>query len=86
MRAKMPPYALLLSDRQRWPWPEADDCRILFVVPSHQRLHNVVQSIAKEPAAAYARLAVTRDIQPERLLSEPIWHDVDGQRRSILPR
>lgn len=81
----MPGYeAFVATDTYRTLWPNAVGVRIFFVVPSEQRLRNVIETIRKSPAARYARLATVSDLKPKRLLTQRIWRTTDGESRVIL--
>ncbi|MEZ5942903.1 MAG: replication-relaxation family protein [Planctomycetaceae bacterium] len=65
-------------------FPNADDARVFFVVPSAERLRNTIRAIKDHPAAATVRLAVAPECDSTRVLNAPIWHQIDRDRRAIL--
>ncbi len=82
---KLDGYAALLNAKAyRQHWPDAHDIRIMFVVPSEQRLQNVSATFRDHPIAKYVRLAVFQDMVADRILTAPVWRTVDGERKPIL--
>lgn len=93
---KVPGYLGLTNQdakpyRSHWPEidttvdPPLDIVRVLFVCPSPDRRQKLASWIAGRPAQGYYRFAVEDDIQPDKILTEPIWMDVRGDFRAILP-
>ncbi len=87
--AKMYGYdSLLRTAAYRRHWPSANGeptVRIFFVIEgSKTRLQNIAETLKNFPAAAAVRLTTTADLQPAKMLTDPIWYDTAGNRKSIL--
>lgn len=83
---KLDPYALWVASRgYREQFTSAADVRVCFVLPSMRRLKSVIEAMKGHRVAAYLRFVSFSDFQPERILSEPIWYDTNGQAKRILP-
>lgn len=86
---KLPGYASLLHPTQRsyqrhWPTIAREFARVLFVVPRPLRGEQIAGWLRGEPGAEYVRIATETDLQPDRLLSEPIWQTITGEKKAIL--
>jgi len=86
--AKSEPYQLLVNERRyerHWSAPLNNPLvRIMFVARSEQRVQHVITAIQDTPGAQLFRFATYDDLQPERILTEPIWRTIDNKRLSIL--
>ena len=85
--AKVEPYRLLLeteSYRRHWPDVPAPTVRVFFVAQSNERLENVMGAMRDRPGAESFRFTTVQDMTPDRLLTEPIWQTIAGERRAIL--
>ncbi len=67
-------------------FPNSDDVRVFFVVPSKQRLRNVIELFRDSPLARYLRFAVAATVIPPRALQDAIWFTTTGDCRPIIPR
>lgn len=85
---KMPGFKALLDQhayRRHWPQLTPHEAvRIFFVCQSAERLENLRTTLRDLPAADFLRFTTVAEIEPTRLLTEPIWQTVKGDRRSII--
>jgi len=58
--------------------PDAADVRVFFVVPSRERLTNLVSSFHAHACAAVVRIAVARDLFAQEMLTTALWQPLDG--------
>jgi hypothetical protein len=86
--AKSEPYQLLVEQRRyerHWqPSLETPLVRVLFVARSEQRIKFLAEALRNTRGANLFRFATYRDAVPERILTEPVWQSVDGQRLCVL--
>jgi hypothetical protein len=86
--AKMYGYGPLLATqayRKHWPQAIGPTVRVFFVCPSRVRCEHIATAIGRMPGADVVRFTTATDLEPARLLSEPIWRTVDGRLLPILP-
>lgn len=77
---KLPGYAALYRERgYRRYWPDLPNAvhRLMWVVPSPERLKTLATAFRNSPVAGYCRLAVAADCRSESILSQAIWRDCD---------
>lgn len=86
IKEKLDAYVPWLRNRaHRRAVPEAADARVFFVVPSVERLTNLVSSFRTHPCAPAVRLAVAGELVHETVLSATMWQPLDGSAaRTIL--
>lgn len=83
---KLGPYGLWISSHgYREHFPTATEVRVCFVLPSKRRLKSVIGAMKDQPAAPFLRFVSFDDFTANRILSEPIWYDPNGQAKRILP-
>ncbi len=86
--AKGEPYKLLVNERRyerHWPAPLHHPlARVLFVARSEQRVQNLIEALHDTPGANLFRFATYDALQPERILTEPLWRTIDNKRLAIL--
>jgi len=70
--------------RRHWPGVDIAFVRVIFVCRSSQRIDNLIEWTRPRFAAGYFRFALEADLDPTKLLTEPIWIDIGGQLRSII--
>ena len=89
IRAKLPGLATLVHPargfyRRHWGAIDRDFARILFVCRSTERIENISAWIRTMPGAEHVRLTRESDLDPQHLLTHPIWSTVRGEKKSIL--
>lgn len=67
-------------------FPNSDDVRIFFVVPSEQRIRNLIELFRDSPLARYLRFAVAATVTPTRAIQDAIWSTTTGDSRPIFAR
>lgn len=77
---------MINSEAWRHFFPNSDDVRIFFVVPSLQRLRIMTDLFRDSPLAGSLRFAVVATVLPPRVLQDTIWSTTTNEWRSILPR
>lgn len=83
---KLDPYDLWAASKgYREQFPNAIEVRVCFVLPSKRRLTSVIEAMKDHPAAPILRFVSFDDFAANRILSEPIWYDANGQPKRILP-
>ncbi|HZV25482.1 MAG TPA: replication-relaxation family protein [Acidothermaceae bacterium] len=70
--------------RRYWPSLKKPVVRVFWVCPSTERIDSLSAAFRTAPVAQFFRFATRHDLEPQRLLRDPIWRTVAGERRSIL--
>lgn len=88
--AKSEPYRLLVAERRyerHWQLPLDNPLvRVLFVARSEERIKHLIEALRETRAASLFRFATYSDVSPDRILIEPVWRTIDGQRLCVLRR
>ena len=69
--------------RKHWPAVSHPTVRVFFVVPSQDRLRNVATAIRDRSGSDAVRLTTASALEPTRLLTELVWHTVNGEQRRL---
>ena len=75
-------YAVLaevFGHRRHFPQATVDKFTVLMVAPNARRRDALRKAIREKPGANLWRFAAADEMQPARLLYEPIWYPCDGE-------
>ena len=87
IRGKLPGYTAFFKHQsylKHWPNLRSPAVRTFFICQTEQRMRNIIEAVRGRPVADFLRFAIQRDLDPQRLLTEPIWHTVAGEQRPII--
>ena len=80
-------YAVLsevFGHRRHFPEATVDKFTVLMVAPTARRRDALRKAIREKPGSSLWRFASTEDMQPERLLHEPIWYSCEGDPAPLV--
>ncbi len=80
-------YAVLaevFGHRRHFPDATIDKFTVLMVAPTARRRDALRKAIHDKPGAQLWRFASAEDMQPERLLHEPIWYSCEGDPAPLI--
>jgi hypothetical protein len=91
IQSKLPGLATLVHParrlyRRHWGTIDRDFARVLFVCRSAERIENISAWLRAMPGAEHVRLASERDLDPQHVLTQPVWSTVLGEKKAILHR
>lgn len=87
--AKNAAYALVIQEKtfeRYWPHLQNSKHRVFWVVPSKQRIESLAAAMRKDAIAPLLRFTTVDDCTPTRVLTEPVWFDVQGTAMTLFQR
>lgn len=57
--------------------------RVLWVVPSDERIEHLIAAFSSSPIAQLFRFATFDDCRPDRILTQPIWFNMQGDPMTL---
>ena len=70
--------------RRHFPHATVDKFTVLMVAPTARRRDALRKAIREKPGAQLWRFASTEDMQPQRLLHDPIWFPCEGEPAPLI--
>ncbi len=86
---KVQGYSVLSEVRghlRHFPEATSDKFSVLMVAPTARRRDALKKAIREKPGTHLWRFASVEDMQPQRLLFDPIWHPCDGDAVPLIKR
>jgi hypothetical protein len=85
--SKTPGYAVMAQGqlhRRHFPDTNVNTFGVLLVTPSFNRRNHLVKAFRGKAGASLWKFAALPDMTPEKLLSDAIWHAVEGEPHSLV--
>lgn len=80
-------YAVLAEvsgHRRHFPQATVDKFTVLMVAPNSRRRDALRKALREKPGANLWRFASAEEMQPQRLLHEPIWYPCEGEPAPLI--
>jgi hypothetical protein len=76
----------LRSHRRHFPEATIDSFTVLMVAPTPSRRDTLRKAFKGKPGDSLWRFATVADLQPEKILHEPIFHPCEGEPTAIIKK
>lgn len=86
VREKLHPYLIWIAGKgYQAHFRDSRDVRVCFIAPSRRRMASMIKYVRDHRIGPFLRFVSVEDFKADRILTEPIWYDVTGHAKRILP-